>query len=293
MKKLRIGFLLPQYSRHSKSYMPFVLQALADTGAVVDVVHPVELADLSKVRVEHDLYVLRKMSGLALSLAGALHKLGAAILNPYPVSAALRDKIITFRVLQAAGVPTPATYVASQPDRLAPLLEAGPLVIKPYQGAGGHHVHVVRTAGDLAAAPHNRREPVFAQRYHPPQGRDRKLYVIGDQVFGVKKVFPRRTEAEKQGEPFTPSPELRDIALHCGRAFRIDLYGVDIIESEGRPYVVDLTSIPGYKGVPDAPQLLARHIHAVALRVARGDRLMSSPRMNEAFLVTAFPTDAI
>src|SRR5438128_10284188 len=102
--------------------MPLVLQALADAGAVVDVVHPVELADLSRVRVEHDLYVLRKMSGLALSLAGALHQQGAAIVNPYPASAALRDKIIASRVLQAAGVPTPATYVAVHPDQLAPLL---------------------------------------------------------------------------------------------------------------------------------------------------------------------------
>jgi len=274
---VRIGFLLPSYSRHSKSYMPLVLQALADAGAVVDVVHPVELADLSQVRVAHDLYVLRKMSGLALSLAGALHELGAAILNPYPVSAALRDKIMSGRILQAAGVPTPATYVASHPERFAPLLDAGPLVLKPYLGAGGHHVRVVRTAAELRAVPHNRREPAFAQRYHRPQGRDRKLYVIGGQVFGVKKVFPRRTEADRQGEPFIPSAELHDIALRCGRAFGIDLYGVDIIESAGQPYVVDVTSIPGYKGVPDAPRRLAQYIRAAAERAARGEPIVTRP----------------
>src|SRR2546425_8664481 len=44
------------------------------------------------------------------------------------------------------------------------------------------------------------------------------------------------------------------ISLRCGRAFGIDLYGVDIIESEGMPYVVDMCSIPGFKGVPDAPR---------------------------------------
>src|SRR2546427_8484494 len=39
------------------------------------VILPAEGAiNLSRVRVEHDLYVLRKMSGLALSLAGALHQ---------------------------------------------------------------------------------------------------------------------------------------------------------------------------------------------------------------------------
>src|SRR5437867_2776586 len=114
-------------------------------------------------------------------------------------------------------------------------------------------------------------EPVFAQRYHPHDGRDRKIYAIGGQLFGVKKVFPRRTEEDDYGEPFTLTPELRDIAVRCGQAFGIDLYGVDIIESEGKPYVVDMCSIPGFKGVPDAVPLLTRYFYEAAERGASGE----------------------
>ena len=252
--------------------MPRVVQALAESGALVDVIHPAEQAiDLSDVQVRHDLYVLKKMSGLALSLAGALHQLGAAIVNSYPASAALHDKIVATRVLRAAGVPVPDTYVASDPEQLAPLLESGPLIVKPYQGTGGHHVRLVSSAAELAAVErgYSGREPVFAQRYQPPEGRDRKIYVIGERVFGVKKVFPRRTEADKQGEAFFLTPPLEEIAVRCGQAFGVDLYGVDIVESEGRPYVVDVGSFPGYKGVPDAPRLLARYLVEAARRVAR------------------------
>ncbi len=253
--------------------MPAVAQALAESGVMVDIIHPVDrMVDLSEVRVEHDLYVLRHTSSFSLSLAGALHELGAIIVNPYPVSVALRDKIIASRILQAAGVPTPATYVASHPDQLLPLLDSGPLVIKPYQGAGGHHVRIVRTRTELAEVDCGR-EPVFAQRYHPNDGHDRKIYAIGGRLFGIKKVFPRRTEEEKQGEPFTLTPELREIAMRCGRAFGIDLYGVDIIESDGTPYVVDLCSIPGFKGVPDALRLLAQYFYTAAERAARGEPL--------------------
>src|SRR3989475_10381045 len=150
MKSLRIGFLLPRTSLHSRSYTSLVMRALAGAGVDVDLVYPVDQAvDLSHVRVEHDLYVLRKTSGLAFSLAGALHQLGAAVVNPYPVSAALHDKIITFRILQAAGVPIPVTYVASHAEELAPLLDAGPLVLKPHQGGGGHGVRIVRSATEL------------------------------------------------------------------------------------------------------------------------------------------------
>ena len=271
MKRLRIGFLLPHYSPKSRSLMPAVVEALAESGAIVEVIHPVEgILDLSKVRVEHDLYVLRHTSGLSLSLAGALHELGAVIVNPYPVSAALKDKIVASRTLEAAGVPTPAAYVASQPQQLLALLDLGPLVVKPYQGAGGHQVRIIRTPAELAEV-NCGREPVFAQRYHANDGRDRKIYAIGGRLFGVKKVFPRRTEEEKYGEPFTLSPELREIAVRCGRAFGIDLFGVDIIESEGVPYVVDMCSIPGFKGVPDAPRLLAQYFYAVAEQAARAE----------------------
>src|SRR5438270_1127262 len=271
MRRVRIGFLLPHYSHKSKSFMPAIVRMLGESGAVAEVVHPLNgVLEISRVHVEHDLYVLRHTSRLSLSLAGALHELGAAIVNPYPVSMALRDKIVASRILRAAGVRTPATYVASHPDQLVPLLDLGPLVIKPYQGAGGHHVRIIRSPAELAEV-NCGREPVFAQRYHANDGRDRKIYAIGGRLFGVKKVFPRRTEEEKYGEPFTLSPELREIAVRCGRAFGIDLFGVDIIESEGVPYVVDMCSISGFKGVPDAPRLLAQYFYAAAEQAARAE----------------------
>lgn len=274
MSALRIGFLVPSYAEPSESHFPVVMRMLADDGVKVDVVGGKRrLLDLSSVRVEHDLYVLKKIDGLAWSVAGALHVQGATIVNPYPVTAALRDKIVAFRVLQAAGVATPATYTGSHPMLLAPLLDGGPLVVKPLDGTGGFGVQVIRTLAELEALPVIRTAPVFAQRYHPPDGRDRKIYAIGGRLFGVKKVFPARTQEEKHGEPFTPTAEMQDIARRCGEAFGIDLYGVDIIESDGRTYVVDMSTVPGFKGVPDAPIHLAAYVRAAAERAARGHPL--------------------
>jgi ribosomal protein S6--L-glutamate ligase len=272
MKQLRIGFLLPRYSEPSTSHMPRAMEMLSEWGVRVDVIHPAHGAvDVSALRVDHDLYVLKKTSDLALSIAGALHVQHAAIVNPFVVTLALRDKIMSSSVLRSAGVPTPATYVVSRVDRLAPLLHEGPLVVKPCQDSCGFSVRVVQTVAELDGVPAGK-EPVIAQRYHPPQGRDRKVYSIGGQLFGVKKVRTRETEEEKHGEPFTLTPELREIAIRCGQAFGIDLYGVDIIENEGKPYVVDMCSIPGFKGVPDAALLLAQYFYAAAKRAASGDR---------------------
>src|SRR5947209_14775657 len=154
MKRLRIGFLVSSRFAQSTGLVPAVMRALADAGVVVDVIHPTQGAlDLSDVRVEDDLYVLKKTSRLALSIAGALHAQGAAIVNPFPVTVALRDKIITSRILQSAGVATPDTYVASRPERLESLLRGGPLVAKAYQGSDGFGIRVVRSVAELAAVP--------------------------------------------------------------------------------------------------------------------------------------------
>src|SRR5207247_3916568 len=80
MRPLRIAFLLPHYSRQSKSHMPVAMRMLSERGVVVDVIHPSDrVIHLSTLRVEHDLYVLKNTGGYALSLAGALHAQGAAI----------------------------------------------------------------------------------------------------------------------------------------------------------------------------------------------------------------------
>jgi ribosomal protein S6--L-glutamate ligase len=274
---MNIGLLTLRHPPSRRSPItPEVVGLLEEWGARVDLIYPdEELTDLATVRAEHDLYILKAGTELALSLAGALHAVGATILNPYPIAAMCRDKIIATRTLERAGVPVPATYTTLHPSQLAPLLDDGPLVLKPYRGSEGRGVHVVWDADELDAVPADR-GPVFAQRYHEPDGRDRKIYVIGGQVFGVKRVWPVRSLEDKLGEPFTIATELRDIALRCGAAFGLELYGLDVIISDGRPYVVDVSSFPGFKGVPDAALRLADYIFTAAERVLAGESPVGS-----------------
>ncbi|TMQ63393.1 MAG: hypothetical protein E6K78_10595, partial [Candidatus Eisenbacteria bacterium] len=122
---VRIGFLMLSHPQTRKSpVMPEVVRLLTEWGAEVQIIQPEShLLDLSRLRVEHDLYVLKAKSDIALSIAACLHAHGATILNSYPVSVTLRDKIVTFEALEAAGVPVPKTYVASRPNQLTRPLE--------------------------------------------------------------------------------------------------------------------------------------------------------------------------
>jgi ribosomal protein S6--L-glutamate ligase len=276
MTKVRIGFLTRSFSPHTRSYVPLVMRALAELGALVEVVHPPARAvDLSKLRVEHDLYVLKQMSGLGVSMAGALDAQRATLVNPYRATLALSDKIVAFRMLQRAGISVPETYVATEPQMLAPFLDAAPLIVKPYRGSDGHGIRVISSAAELAELGGGK-EPLVAQRYLGSDGPVLKMFSIGGHVFGVKQDSRRGDEAKENREPFVPTPEQSWIVRRCGEAFGIDLYGVDLIESEGSTYVVDVNSIPGFKGVPDAPLRLAKYFYAAAQRAAQGRPLVES-----------------
>jgi ribosomal protein S6--L-glutamate ligase len=54
--------------------------------------------------------------------------------------------------------------------------------------------------------------------------------------------------------------------LRCGQAFGLTLYGVDIIESQGSPFIIDVNAFPSYRGIANAGRLIAEHIAEVARR---------------------------
>ncbi len=278
---MKIGIIQVRQQGHSP-IMPEVVQLLREWGAQVDSIYPEgTVSSLASIRVDHDLYVLKSGTELALSLAGVLDAAGAVILNSFPVATMMRDKIAGTGILQAAGLPVPDTYVGSDARQFEPLLDGGPLIFKPYRGWQGRGIQVVRQACELDdVAPSG--GLVYAQRFHQPDGCDRKIYSIGGQLFGVMRKWPVCSFEDKTGVPFTLSPELHDLARRCGQAFGIDLFGIDVIESAGKAWVVDFCSFPGFKGVPDAALRLADYIYTAAQRVLEGKPVMEPPNVRVA-----------
>jgi ribosomal protein S6--L-glutamate ligase len=217
---------------------------------------------------EHDLYLLKSHTELSLSLAGVLHAQGAQMLNPYVNCATTQNKFIASRILRAAGVPTPATWAMTDPALLEPEVAQRPLLVKPYMGHRGAGIRVVGDAEGLAAAAASSDFPMIVQEHIPGPGEDLKVYVVGEQVFAVRKPFSE-TSFAVPGRPVPVDPEVRDAALRTGAALGLGLYGLDIIESPDGPYVVDVNYFPGYKGVPDAGALIADYIDAYAQGAVR------------------------
>jgi ribosomal protein S6--L-glutamate ligase len=217
-----------------------------------------------RLGAEADLWLLKSYTPLSLSLAGVLHRAGARVLNPYPACLAARDKIAAAQVLEAAGIPAPRSWVTGDLSLLAPLAREMPLVVKPYMGWRGEGVRVVRSEAELLALPPPR-EPLLVQELLPGPGVDLRVYVAGERVFATRKPFSARSFSVP-GEEVPVTDEVRRIALRCGEAFGLGLYGLDLIEAPDGPRVVDVNYFPGYKGIPDAADAVAEYV----IRYAEG-----------------------
>ena len=241
---------------------PILVEAarrLTERGHVVDFALPEEMvAAPTRLADGHDLVVLKSHTELALSLAAVLHDAEVPMLNPFPACAAIQDKIVAVARMAAFGVPVPRSWTTGDMTRLSGLGHRWPLVVKPHRGHRGAGVRIVGDQAELAGldAPTT---PVIVQEHVPGPGHDLKVYVVGEQVYAVRKRFAADSFT-RPGDPVPVSAQVREIALRCGEAFGVSLYGLDLIESPDGPVVVDLNYFPGYKGVPDVAPRIAAHI---------------------------------
>lgn len=214
---------------------------------------------IDRLKTDADLYLLKSDTELSLSLARAYEALGAKVLNSAHSSLLLKNKVIATAMLAHSGIRTPASWIAAHTNDLQSQLAQSPLLFKPYRGYHGVGIHAAETVVDMPAADFYA-DLCFAQTYLPPTIRkDLKIFVIGDRAFGIRKPFSQHSYLHT-GEPVKLTAEQENVALECGRIFNLEFYGIDIAEDHDQYYVIDINYFPGYRGVPNAPQLLCQQI---------------------------------
>jgi ribosomal protein S6--L-glutamate ligase len=257
--KKRLRFLVARRADGPSEIVTHSSQMLKSRGFDVSLTIAEEMVQRpERMAAEADLFLLKSYTPLSLSLAAVLQNSGARVLNPHPACLAARDKIIAAQVLAAAGIPAPRCWVTGDLSLLAPIAEEMTLVVKPHMGWRGEGVRIVRGAAELLALPAPR-EPVLVQEFLPGTGVDLRVYVAGSRVFATRKPFSS-SSFSVPGQPAAVSEEVREIALRCGAAFGLELYGLDLIETQRGPFVVDVNYFPGYKGLPDAAEAVADHV---------------------------------
>ena len=276
---MRICFLM-EPPRSTTSVTHEVLNGLKASGADVEVVTERSgLVDLENFKFEYDAYLFKSHSPLAESLAAAAHYHGAKLLNEYPATMKVRDKVLTCTLLLQGGIPTPRTFVTDSIETLRPVVQKMPIVVKPYRGRRGMGIEVclneaefdalvARRASDAPVAEDDGGEDgtalgdrlIYAQEYEEHEPYDYKAYAIGDYVHVIKRIFPAKTKEEKLGIPVGENPELEELVRRCGKLFGLELYGVDLVKTPKGFSVIEVNCFPGFKGVPQGGERIVNFI---------------------------------
>ena len=210
-----------------------------------------------QIKVEADLYVLKSHSSFWLNIAAVLDTQGARILNSYPSCVDTNNKIRTAARLSAADVPIPRSWVTGDLAQILEATDAKQFLIKPNFGRWGNGIRLVNDRAELATLKIS--DGMLVQELIDPIEEELKLYVIGQRVFGIRK----NPETDER-VPVTPDPLLECIALRCGRALGLEIFGVDALISKHGPIVVDVNYFPSYNGVPNVAGPLTDHIRNFA-----------------------------
>jgi ribosomal protein S6--L-glutamate ligase len=274
-----------------------VRSALEATGCTVPVVVPDShrLFDIPDSAPPWDAVLSRGRDLSGLGLLAATSALGVVAINAPRSIELVRNKIAMHAVLQEHEMPLPKTWFASDVAVFRSLpLDCFPLVVKPYDGDGSAGLALLRHPEDveLLPEPHGNRSLYLAQEFFETDGWDLKLYGVGSQVWAVRKPSPVRflepgpaaLMPSEGAEMVEVDAELRDIALTCGRACGLELWGVDVAMTKDGPYVIEVNDFPTYSGIPEAGALIAQHTLTriqsdVVVRQAGRDRMMSAVRV--------------
>ena len=216
-----------------------------------------------------DVAVARGRSWGVLCLLEWLERLGVPSINARSAIAAVHNKAEMSVALASAGIPTPRTWLGPI-GRLAGEIPAHeyPVIIKPVFGDNCRGLEVVSHAEELRRL--NWPEPTaIAQKFIAGQETDLKLYCIGREVWAVRKPSPLAAKSSPRAS--TRPAELvpmtdgwRSLAQCCGDLFNLELFGVDCIETEHGPRVIEVNEFPNYSSVPGADEKLSNQVLAFA-----------------------------
>ncbi|MFN8652643.1 MAG: RimK family alpha-L-glutamate ligase [Gemmatimonadales bacterium] len=194
-----------------------------------------------------------------------LHRLeedGIRVMNSARAIERTVDKSWTSAILARGGLPTPETIVCESYDAAFEAWRAlgGDVIVKPLFGSMGLGMSRV-TDEDLAWRVFRVVETVrgvyYLQRTVPHQGRDVRVFVVGDRVLGAmeRRAPGWRTNFSRGGtaSPVDLPPAWAELALRAAALVGTEYAGVDLLPADdGTVYVLEVNGIPGWEGLQQA-----------------------------------------
>lgn len=179
-----------------------------------------------------------------------------------------RDKLRAIQILSRHGIRIPATmFVRHHADVLPAIEKVGgaPVVIKLLEGTQGVGVILApnnRVAEAIIETLHSKRENVLIQHFvSESRGRDVRAFVVGDRVVAAMRrtavgdEFRSNVHRGGTTEAVKLDPEYERVAVQAAQIMGLRVAGIDLLEGNDGPLVMEVNSSPGLEGIETATEL--------------------------------------
>ena len=178
-----------------------------------------------------------------------------------------RDKLRSLQILSRAGLGLPKTVFSNYSkdvDKILKEVGGTPVVIKLLEGTQG--LGVVLADNDKAAisvmeAFNGLKARVIVQEFiREAKGADIRAFVIDGQVVGAMKRQAKEGEFRSNlhrggtAEVIKLSRQEEIAALKAAKALGLGIAGVDMLQSDRGPLIIEVNSSPGLEGIEAATQ---------------------------------------
>lgn len=179
-----------------------------------------------------------------------------------------RDKLRSLQILSKHNIGIPqTTFVRDHKDILPAIDRVGgaPVIIKLLEGTQGVGVilaDTVKIAEAIIETLHSTKQNVLVQKFvAESRGRDIRALVVGDQVVASMRRVAQgqefRSNVHRGGK--TETVELddhqRETAVRAAQIMGLRIAGVDMLEGQDGPQIIEVNSSPGLQGIETATQL--------------------------------------
>ncbi len=176
-----------------------------------------------------------------------------------------RDKLRSLQILSRhdIGMP-PSAFVRSKSDVLPAIEEVGgaPVIIKLLEGTQGVGVilaDTIKVAEAIIETLQSAKQNVLIQKFvAESKGRDVRAFVVGGHVVGAMRRTAQgqefRSNVHRGGktESIELSPEYERTAVRAAQIMGLRVAGVDMLEGDDGPQVMEVNSSPGLEGIEKA-----------------------------------------
>lgn len=178
-----------------------------------------------------------------------------------------RDKLRSLQILARAGVGMPKTVFtnySSEVNKVIASVGGPPLIVKLLEGTQGVGVVLAPTqkaAESIIQAFHSMKARVIVQEFiKEAKGEDIRAFVVDGKVVGAMKRKGKegefRSNVHRGGsvELIKLNKQQRKAALVAARSMGLSIAGVDMLQSDRGPLILEVNSSPGLEGIERATQ---------------------------------------